>query len=113
MADPAPVSEPDPTPAVDPGPAVPPGQTPAPPAAPSKAKPVVLATPLLHNFVIPGAGDDGTDLLITSAGTALTKAQAKRVEEAAQAAGVSLTVFSHIDARIDQMKRDAGSPEKD
>lgn len=91
MADPAPVSEPDiAPPAVEPGPAVPPGQTPPPPTAPTKTKPVVLATPLLHEFVIPGAGDDGADLIITSAGVAMTKKQADQIEQVAAASGVQL-----------------------
>jgi hypothetical protein len=77
MADPAPVSEPDPAPATEPGPAVPPGQTAPPPAPPSKTKPVVLATPLLH-------------LVITASGVALSRKQADHVEQVAAASGVQL-----------------------
>ena len=91
MADPAPVSEPDlAPPAVEPGPAVPPGQTPPQPAPPTKQRPVVLATPLLHEFVIPGGGDDGDDLVITASGVALSKKQADQVEQVAAASGVQL-----------------------
>lgn len=88
MADPAPVSEPDLT--TEPGPAVPPGQTPPSPAPPSKTRPVVLATPLLHEFVIPGGGDDGADLVITASGVALSRKQADHVEQVATASGVQL-----------------------
>jgi hypothetical protein len=90
MADPAPVSEPDPAPATEPGPAVPPGQTAPPPAPPSKTKPVVLATPLLHEFVIPAGGEDGADLVITASGVALSRKQADHVEQVAAASGVQL-----------------------
>lgn len=91
MADPTPVTEPDPAPpAVAAGPAAPPGTTLTVPPAPSKARPVVLATPLLQRFVVPGAGDNGGDLEITPAGVALTAKQADLVESLATAYGVSL-----------------------
>jgi len=91
MADPAPVSEPDlAPPAAEPGPAVPPGQTPPPPVPPTKTKPVVLATPLLHEFVIPEGGEDGADLVVTASGVALSRKQADHVEQVATAAGVQL-----------------------
>lgn len=60
----------------------------APPEAPvgaSKSKPVVLATPIGEEFVIPDlTGDDGQPLRITSAGVAMSAADAKRATETAE-----------------------------
>lgn len=53
-------------------------------------KPVVLATQVEHEFVLPAVGKDGKELRITSAGVALSKTDAKRVQDAAAASGVTL-----------------------
>jgi len=53
-------------------------------------KPTVLATPVEHEFVLPAQGKDGKELRITSAGVALSKTDAKRVQDAAAAVGVIL-----------------------
>lgn len=63
---------------------------------PEKGKPVVLATDLLEEFVLPAGLDDtgepkGADIRVTVSGVALSKTDAKRVTEAASAAGVTLT----------------------
>ena len=59
------------------------------PATPEKGKPVVLKTRRTHEFVIPGEKKDG-DLVVTSAGVALSKADAEKVKKAAKAAGVDI-----------------------
>lgn len=56
---------------------------------PESGKPVVLATPIGHEFVLPADGD-ADELHITPAGLALSKADAKRVQDAAAPAGVTL-----------------------
>lgn len=65
-------------------------------AEPAKGKPVVLSTGLLDEFVLAAPLDDkgepkGSDIRVTSSGVALSKTDAKRVTEAAVAAGVTLT----------------------
>lgn len=89
---------PSPTPrqGATPAPAEPDAQPAAQPAAePERGKPVVLATRLLEEFVLPAGVDDegkakGDPIEVTSAGVALSKTDAKRVLEAADKAGVTL-----------------------
>jgi hypothetical protein len=56
---------------------------------PTKSKPVVLATRPLEQLRV--RGEDGADdVVITPTGTALTKTDAKRVQEVAAVCGVEL-----------------------
>jgi hypothetical protein len=75
-------SPPPPRQGVDPEPA------PVVTATPEKSKPVVLATRPLEEFVLPAPLDDkgeaqGEDIRVTPDGVALSKADAKRVLDAA------------------------------
>lgn len=56
----------------------------------TKQRPIVLATWPMEEFTLPGEGDGGADLVITSTGVALSKTKAKQVETAAAASGVRL-----------------------
>jgi len=101
MADTTPKVTPEPSPAVDPPTASPAPQAagmadPAPPAAPTKTKPVVLATrDHLTRFVIPAEVDDdgeakGDALVVDHHGIALSRKDADALELRAAQAGVQL-----------------------
>lgn len=73
--------------------------TPAPVAQPENRKPVVLATTNpLHEFVVHADADGkGEPITITAAGVALSKADAKRVLDAATATGADLVDLTEKD----------------
>lgn len=56
---------------------------------PERGKPVVLATSLEQEFVLPGDGDH-KEVHVTPAGVAVSKTDAKRVQDAATSAGVTI-----------------------